>query len=323
MAVTIGLDFGTRSTEIYVKDKGIVLREPTVAAVDTKGNVVAVGTEAVLIRGRSPGTVTLRRPIVDNQIVDFNLAAETVDRFLEIAVPRTRKHVIAAAKHSFGSGNREMLRKAISDCRTGRVELVESPLASLLGSGFGLKSEDETADSGTILCDIGAGTVEASYVRGGEVMRSDSCTGGGEAADNGIITYLRRKYGLAITSIAARELKHQLDMTAEEASDLTISGLDGTTGMPRRITVSTDELFRPCSPQVDGAAEAIRAALSNLPRIGDAEASVDRIIIVGGGAAMPGMAAYLEDAVGREILIPENPLDCTVLGLGAMIEGHR
>jgi len=229
--------------------------------------------------------------------------------------------VLVAAKYAFGSENREMLRRAVADCRTGKVELIESPLASLIGSGFGIRAEGETASSGTILCDIGASSIEASYIRGGELMRSDSCPGGGEAADNCIIAYIRRKYGLNITGITARELKHRLDLTVMEAFPLSVSGIDGTTGLPRSIEISSEELFRPCSPQIEGAAEAIRTALSNLPRIGSVEATVDRIIVVGGGAAMPGMAEYLAEALEREILMPENPLDCTVTGLGMMIGG--
>jgi len=321
MSVTVGLDFGTRSTEIYIKGKGIVLREPTVAAVDAKGNVVAVGTEALLIRGRAPGTVTIRRPITDNEISDFNLAAETLSRFLEIAAPRARKHVYAAAKNSFGSRNREILRRALKDCRTGKVELIEAPVASLLGSGFGLRAEGETAHSGTILCDIGAGSIEASYIRGGVLLRSDSCIGGGESADNAIIAYLRRKYGLAVTSVTARELKHRLSLIGEPEA-MTVTGLDGSTGMPRRITISSEELLAPCAPQIEGTLEAIRTALGNLPRVGTVEATADRIVIVGGGAMLPGIAEYLADGLEREILLPENPLDCTAQGLGMMIESR-
>ncbi len=321
MAVTIGLDFGTRSTEIYVKNKGIVLREPTIAAVDAKGNVIAVGTEALLIRGRAPGTVTIRRPIINNEIVDFNLAAETLDRFLEIAAPRSTKHVYAAAKYGFGSKNREMLFHALEDCRTGRIELIESPLASLLGSGLGLRADGETSYSGTIICDIGAGSIEASYIRGGELMRSDSRAGGGEAADNAIIAYIRRRYGVSITNVMAREVKHRLDLTAPEPEEMTLVGLDSSTGMPRRITISAEELFHPCAPQIDGAADAIKATIANLPHQGTVDASVDRIILVGGGAMLPGIADYISDIVGCEITTAENPLDSTVAGLGKMIEG--
>ncbi len=323
MAVTIGLDFGTRSTEIYVKEKGIVLREPTVAAVDAAGNVIAVGTEAILIRGRAPGSVTLRRPINDNSITDFNLAAEMLDRFLETAAPKAHKHVFAAAKYGLGAGSRELLIRAIKECRTGRVELVESALASLAGSGFGMQAEGETPSSGTILCDIGAGSIEASYIRGGELMRSDTCFGGGEAADKLIISHVRRTYGLIITSITARDLKHRFDMTAEEDACIPVSGLDGSTGLPKRIQIGSEELLDPLSPQLDGAAEAIRTAFNNLPRIAETEASVDRIILVGGGAVMPGAAQYIADEIEREVLIPANPLDCTVTGLGMMLEKFR
>ncbi len=320
MAVTVGLDFGAYSTKIYIKNKGLVLCEPTIAAVDPKGNVIAVGTEALLIRGRAPGTVTVRRPIAGNNITDFNLAAETLDRFLEIAAPRANKHVFVAAKYGFGSKNREMLVNALQDCHTGKIEMVEAPVAALRGSGFAMASDTVSSFGGTIICDIGSGSIEASYIRNGELLRSDCRPGGGEAADSAIITFLKQKYGIAITSTNARELKHSLDLTATASPTATVTGLDGSTGMPRRLTINIEELYEPCSAQIDGVVDAIKTSIANLPYQAASQSTFDRIILVGGGAKLPGIAEYVSEAIDGEILVPDDPLNCTVAGLGALIE---
>lgn len=320
MAVYIGVDFGTRGIEIYQKDKGIILREPNVAAVDTKGNVVAVGSEALLIRGRAPGTVTIRRPLVNGDITDFGLAAEILDRCLEIAVPRVKKHVIAAAKYGFGGRSRELLTAALEDCRTGRVTLVDSALAALLGSGIESREDERESLSGNIVCDIGAGAVEASYIRAGELLRTETISGAGDASDAAIGAYIARKYGMAITANTAREAKHKLSLYAEDAIPLALTGLDSSTRMPKRVTVDSSELLQPCAPQIEGAVEAIETLLVNLPRNGASESTAERIVLVGGGAMLPGIGEYVSQKLGREVELAENPLDCTVLGLGMMLE---
>ena len=319
MSAIIGLDFGGCNTEIYVKGKGIVLREPSVAAVDPDGRVVAVGTEALLIRGRTPGSVTIRRPVRDSVISDFNLTAEMLDRFIELAAPRGRKRVYAALKCGIGGENRELIRNALDDCRVSRIEFIDSPLASLRGSGY--DSED-----GILLCDIGGGSVECSYIRDGDILRTETYFGGGRDADKTICAYLRRRYGLAATKINAQAAKHKLDLTTDNwPYEVTIAGLDTSTGMPRRLAISSDELFNCAAPQIKGAADCIKAVRSNLPRYAGKAAEVDRVILTGGGAMLSGIAEYIADECSDgdaplEVITAEEPLDCTVRGLGLMIE---
>lgn len=321
MSVYLGVDFGTRSIKICRRGQGIVLREPNVAAVDTKGNVIAVGTEALLIRGRAPGTVTIRHPMTGGNITDFNLAAEILDRCLEIAAPRARKHVLAAAKYGLGTRSRELYKKALSDCRTGQIELLDSAPLSLAGSGF-IPAEDEAeALSGTVICDIGAGIIEASYIRTGELLRCETAIGAGDASDTEIVSYIRRSFGLAITQNAAREAKHKLSLHGTDGLMLTFTGVDSSTGMPRRIEVNADDLLECCAPQTDAAADAIAALINNLPRHGEESSSIDRIIIVGGGAMLPGIGEYLEKSLELNICAADEPVDCTVKGLCKMLDG--
>lgn len=313
MRTTIGIDFGGSSTEIYVKGKGIVLREPSIAAVDAGGNVIAVGAEALLIRGRAPGSVTIRRPIRDSVICDFNLTAEMLDKFIETAVPRGRKKAFVSVKCGVGDKDRQMIRSALSDCRVSSCEFVEAPRAALLGSGY-------TDEGGVLLCDIGAGSVECSFLRDGDILRTETYFGGGRDADKAICAYLRRKYGLAVTKIAASAAKHKLDLTADSDESLVLSGLDTSTGLPKSRKVSSAEIMRCSAPQIKGALDCVTAVKENLPRYAGVESTAERVILVGGGAALPGIAEYIEAEIGIPTSAVEAPMDCVANGLGKIIE---
>ena len=315
MRTVIGLDFGGCNTEIYVKGKGIVLREPSVAAVDAEGNVIAVGTEALLIRGRAPGSVTIRRPIRDSVVSDFNLTAEMLDRFIETAAPGGRKKVFVAVKCGVGAENRQLIKAALADCRVSSSEFVESPTAALIGSGF-------SDENGVLLCDIGAGSVECSYLREGDILRTETYFGGGRDADKSICAYLRRRYGLAATKIAASNAKHKLSLLDEDPEPIMITGLDTSTGLPKKRKVSAAELLRCAAPQIKGALDCVTAVKQNLPRYAGVESTAERVILVGGGAALPGIAGYIEPEAGIPVTAVEAPLDCVVRGLGAMIENE-
>ena len=323
MAQHIGIDIGSGTVTIYLKDKGIVLREPSIAAVDTKGTVVAVGTKALLIHGRSPGTTTLRRPIEAGGITDFNLVAEALDRFIELAAPKGKKQVTAAVKYSYDSRTREALTNALADCRSGKIVLSDSATAALFGSGYAPSGNEEGEYDGSVVCDIGADSVEVSYIRKGELMRSKTVKGAGNAADMAIVAYIRRKYGLAITSAAANEAKHKLSLCTDSLPSHTFIGTDGSSGMPRKISVNLTELIRPCIPQTDHVVSLIKDMLSNLPHHGENVSVANRIILVGGGASLPGLADYIAEKLGRAVVAADNPSDCVALGLGKLIEQSR
>ena len=323
MAHHIGIDIGAGTVTIYLKDKGIVLREPSVAAVDTKGNVIAVGTKALLVHGRSPGTTTLRRPIGADGIKDFNLVAEALERYITLAAPKGKKQVTAAVKYSYDSRTREALTNALTDCRAGKTVLSDSATAALLGSGYAPKSGEEGEYDGSIVCDIGAVSIEVSYIRKGELMRSKTVYGAGDASDKAIIAYIRRKYGLAITVGAANEAKHKLSLSGCELPSHTFIGIDGTSGMPRKISVNLAELIRPCTPQTDHVVFLIKDMLSNLPHHGENVSVANRIILVGGGASLPGLADYIAEKLEREVVAADSPSDCVALGLGKLIEQSK
>jgi len=317
MAQNIGLDLGAASVVIYKKGNGIILREPSVAAVDTRGNVVAVGAKALLLYTRTPGALTLRRPIVAGNITDFNLIAEMLDRFLELAVPKARKNVAVAVRYGFGNHNREVLQSALSDCKTGKVILTDSSTAALTGSGFAPAKDSEGELDGSVVCDIGASSIEVAYIRNGEIMRTRTVLSSGDAADAAIVAYIRRRYGLAITPQSANTAKHKLSLNTEKLPNHIFLGIDGSSGMPRRISVPLSELIRPCVPQTDQAADLIQNLLSNLPHHGDNVSIANRIILVGGGAALPGIAEYISAKIGREVVAADKPTDCTAIGLGS------
>lgn len=323
MAVYLGVDFGTRAIKIYQKGKGIVLREPNIAAVDANGNVVAVGSEASLLRARAPGTVTIRRPLVNGEITDFNLTAEMLDRYLEIVAPKQKKHIIVAVSYTLGAKSREILTKALGDCRTGRIILVDCALAALQSVGICAENEGEDEYSGDIVCDIGAGFVEAAYIRGGEILRMETSPFAGEAADAAIVCHAARKYGVVISAAEAREAKHKLTLTPDSSQKVTLSGLNSLTGMPMKITLPLSELLGACAPQIRATADTVAKLLTNLPQHGTIKSSAGRIILTGGGAMLGGIAGYISAQIGREVTVATEPLDCVANGLGLMLDEYK
>ncbi len=321
MAVHLGIDFGARVIKIYQKGRGIVLREPNVAAVDTNGIVVAVGNDALMLRGRAPGTVTIRRPIENGSIGDFNLCAELLDRFLEKAAPRTNKHILAAVKYGFGSHNRELFRSALADCRTGRIEFVDSSVAAI--KGCGIYSDHNSEYGGTLVCDVGASIVETAYVRSGELLRAESSRRGGDFYDLEICTYGYRKYGVAITPAAARDEKHKINLLGDNNEITTLSGTDTTTGMPKQAEFKTEELVPLGRLYADGVVSLIQTAVSNLPVHGTNESHVEQVVLTGGGAEMAGFGEYVAGAIGMELIMPPSAADCVILGVGQLLEDGR
>ncbi len=322
MAVYLGVDFGTRAIKIYQKGKGIVFREPNIAAVDANGNVIAIGSQASLLRARAPGTVTIRRPLMNGEITDFNLTAEMLERCLETVAPKQKKHLLVAVSYTLGAKSREILTKALGDCRTGRIILVDCALAALQSVGASEGSvEDEY--SGDIVCDIGAGFIEAAYIRRGEILRVETSTFAGEAADAAIMNYAARKYGLVISAATAREAKHKLTLIGENSQQVTLSGLSSLTGMPKKITLTLSELVGACAPQIRAAADTVAKLLDNLPQHGTVKSSADRIILMGGGAMLEGIDRYISAQIGRNVKIASEPLDCVANGLGLMLDDFK
>lgn len=326
MTANIGIDFGSSNTGIYIKDRGIVLREPTLAAVDAEGNVVAVGAASLLVRGRAPGAVTVRRPLFAGAVSDFNLAAEILDRFLKLSSPKHRKNAVVAVKSGVGTGSRELIRAALFDCGVQRVDIVDSAIAALKGSGcadgFQAGMEDGMEDGdGVIVCDIGAGLIESSYILENEVLRSEITIGGGNDADSTICHYLRSRYGIAITKFEARDAKHRMELYRSEPSTFVFRGPDVRTGMPNKAEVPYSELVKCLMPQTVAAVRNIKAVLDNLPRKGGEPMQAKRIILTGGGAMLPGFCRYVHEVTGIETVCADFPMDSVILGLGQMIDG--
>ena len=320
MSILTGLDFGGYSTEICTAADGIILRQPSLAAVDAEGNVVAVGTEAYLTAGRAPGSVTVRRPIRDSVVGDFNLTAELLDRLLETAAPKKRKRVLAAVRCGIGAENRAMIKNALLDCRVSKVDFIDAPFAAF--EGF-YKGDDEKLpeSEGILLCDIGGGSVECAFVRGGEILRSETYFGGGSDSDNTICVYLRRRYGLAVTKQEAEAAKLRLDLTDPEQPPFVMRGLDTSTGLPKRLEIPAADILKCSAPSVKGAADCIRTVLTNLPRFAGKPTEADRILLMGGGANLPGIGDYIaaELNTGVPVEVAEEPSDCVVRGLYRII----
>ncbi len=318
MAVTIGLDLGNDNTRICLAGEGIILNEPSVAAVDAEGNVLSVGRRALLTASRAPGTVTLRRPLENGVISDFDLTAEVLDRFLETAVPRTRKNVIAAVRCGLGRESRDLLFDALDDCSTGKISLIESPLCA--AKYFGLRPDGDGGRDGAILCDVGADGTEAVYLRGRDFLRVVNGFPGGNGADSSIRDRLRRKYGLVVSPESAREAKHRLDLTSADRQPVTMRGLDAATGMPKQTEIPLTDLLNGAAPQIIGPKQCLERLLTNLPKQGGTESVAEKIYLYGGGVSLPGAGRYIGAKLERGITLAEQPGTAVIAGLQALLE---
>ncbi len=315
MSVILGIDFGAESIEICQKGKGIILREPCIAAVDATGNVMAVGTEALLLSSRAPGTMTLRCPFENGLISDFNLTAEVLDRFLEAAAPKTKKHIVAAVKYSMNEPSRQILKRALADCRTGKVTLVDTITAAFMGLNL---SPSEDPFGGAVLCDMGAEAVEAAYIRNGEVLRQISSNVGGIAQKHALMAHVKNKYGITLSSQSVQELELRVSLKGDSTQHSVVSGIDTATGMPRKITVTDKELKKLYTFLLEPVSKLLLHMLRNLPTHGENESHADNIILIGGGAAIPGIDEYLTAQIGKCVTVTDSPVDAVVRGLEIM-----
>ena len=205
-----------------------------------------------------------------------------------------------------------------------KVDFIDAPFAAF--EGF-YKSDDEklSESNGILLCDIGGGSVECAFVRGGEILRSETYFGGGSDSDNTICVYLRRHYGLAVTKQEAEAAKLKLDLTVPEQPPFVMCGLDTSTGLPKRLEIPASDILKCSAPSVKGAADCIRTVLTNLPRFAGKPTEADRILLMGGGANLPGIDGYIAAELDTEIPVEvaEEPSDCVIRGLNRIISREK
>jgi rod shape-determining protein MreB len=313
----IGIDLGTANTLVYVKGKGVVLREPSVVAIrkDT-GHILAVGNEAKMMIGRTPGNIIAIRPMKDGVIADFDVTQTMLRHFISKSY-RRRTVFLPQVVVCVPSGVTEVEKRAVLDAtkQAGAKEafLIEEPMAAAMGAG--LPVEDPT---GSMIVDVGGGTTEVAVISLGGIVTSKSIRVGGDDLDGAIINYIKKTYNLMIGERTAEEIKIQIGSAyhSDEEKHFEIRGRDLISGLPKVLTISSWEIEGALSESVTDILETVKTTLERTPPELAADLMEKGIVMSGGGALLRGLDKLISEETGMPVFLAENPLDCVVLGAG-------
>ncbi len=319
----IGIDLGTANTLVFVKGKGIVIREPSVVAVDQRSNppkVVAVGSEAKEMIGRTPGSITAVRPLKDGVIADFEITAEMLKAFIRRAVsasPFSRARVMICIP----SGVTEVERRAVYDAAKSAgakfISLIEEPMAAAIGAG--LPVGDAT---GSMVVDIGGGTAEVAVISLGDIVTSRSIRVAGNTFDEAIIAYIKKKYNLLVGDRTAEEIKVKIGSAYPYDGEgaMHIKGRNLMDGLPKHVEITSEEVREALADPVDAIVESVKLTLEKTPPELASDIIDHGIMLTGGGALLRGLDKLIAEETRIPVVVAEKPLDCVVDGTGICLE---
>ena len=310
----IGIDLGTANTLVFVKGKGIVIREPS---------VVAVGSEAKEMIGRTPGSIIAVRPLKDGVIADFEITAEMIAAFIRRTTKRTpfaRIRVLICIP----SGVTEVERKAVYDAAKAAnakyVSLIEEPMAAAIGAG--LPVGDAT---GSMVVDIGGGTAEVAVISLGGVVTANSARVAGDNFDEAIINYIKKKYNLLIGERTAEDIKIKIGSAYpyDGEGTVNIKGRNLMDGLPKNVDVTSEEIREALADPVSQIVDTVKATLEKTPPELAADIIDRGIMLTGGGALLRGLDKLISAETKIPVLVAENPLDCVARGTGICLENEN
>lgn len=314
----IGIDLGTANTLVCLKGKGIILREPSVVAVDTRTDeVLAVGARAKEMIGRTPGSIVAVRPLKDGVIADYMVTAKMLQHFIKSSVKPgflSRQRVVICLP----TGVTEVERKAVEDAayQAGArppVNLIEEPMAAAIGAEMPV---DEP--TGSLVVDIGGGTSEVAVISLGDIVTSCSVRVAGDKFDEAIQSYIKKKYNLLIGERTAEDIKIKIGSAfpCDTEESMVTKGRNLVDGLPKDITVTAEEIRSALSDPLSVIVDAVRTTLEKTPPELSADVIDRGIVLTGGGALLRGIDMLIMQQTGMPVRIAPNPLDCVVNGAG-------
>ena len=320
----LAIDLGTANTLTFVRGKGIVSNEPSVVAVQRTGNgskkVLAVGKEAKEMLGRTPGNIVAVRPMKDGVIADFEVT-EAMLRYFITRVHNRRTLVKPRIIIGVPSGITEVEKRAVRDSALAagarEVYLIEEPMAAAIGAGLPI-----TEPSGNMIVDIGGGTTEVAVISLAGIVMSKSIRVGGDKMDEAIVQHIKRKYNLLIGERTAEDIKKQIGSAypMEEVMTVEVKGRDLVAGVPKTLTINSDEIRDALAEPVNAIVEAVRVVLERTPPELSADI-VDRgIVLSGGGSQLKNLDVLLREETGLPVMVSENPQLAVVLGTGKALD---
>jgi len=316
----IGIDLGTANTLVHVKGKGIVVREPSVVAINKyTSEVLAVGDEAKEMLGRTPGNIVAIRPMKEGVIADYNITQCLLKYFIQKACPSKgffKPRIVVCIPSGVTEVERRAVEEAVLQAGAKEAYLIEEPMAAAIGAG--LRVEEPV---GNMVVDIGGGTSEVAVISLGGVVTCVSLRVAGDALDNAIVQYVKKKHNLMTGERTAEEVKMNIGSAFKLEEELTmeIKGRDLLTGLPKTIEINSIEIREALVEPVNSIVDAIKNTLEKTPPELAADVMDNGIMLTGGGALLKGLDKLISKETGIDVHIANNPLDCVAVGTGSVL----
>ncbi|WP_343210390.1 rod shape-determining protein MreB [Anaerolentibacter hominis] len=317
----IGIDLGTANILVYVRGKGVILKEPSVVAIDRDTNKIKeIGEEARLMLGRTPGNIVAVRPLRQGVISDYTVTEKMLKYFIQKAVGKKtfRKPRVAVC---VPSGVTEVEKKAVEDATyqagAREVAIIEEPIAAAIGAGI-----DISRPCGNMIVDIGGGTSDIAVISLGGTVVSTSVKVAGDDFDEAIVRYMRKKHSLLIGERTAEEIKIKIGSAyaRPEVGTIDVRGRNLVTGLPKTVTVTSDETLEALKETTSQIVEAVHAVLEKTPPELAADIADRGIVLTGGGALLYGLDSLIEEKTGITTMTAEDPMTAVAIGTGKFVE---
>ena len=320
LGLDIGIDLGTATVLLYVKGKGIVLKEPSVVAMDENNRVLAVGEEARMMLGRTPKNITAMRPLKDGVISDYETTEKMLKHFINKACGRKNIFFKPRVMICVPSGITEVERMAVKDAADNigakAVYIIEEPIAAAIGAGL-----DISKPYGSMVVDIGGGTTDIAIMSLGGIVTSKSIKVAGDKLNEAVIRYMRKKHSMLIGERMAEEMKIRIGCVypKEEEVSMKVRGRNLVLGLPRSIEVTSTELMEAFEEPVTVIEDAVRNILEKAPPELAADIGDRGIVLTGGGSLLDGLDKLLSERTGLDVMVADDAISCVVLGTGEAI----
>ena len=323
----MAIDLGTANTLIYVRGKGIVLDEPSVVAIrqeggpNSKKTIQAVGKEAKMMLGKTPGNITAIRPMKDGVIADFTVTEQMLKQFIkkvhESRLFSPSPRIIICVPCGSTQVERRAIREAAIEAGASQVFLIEEPMAAAIGADLPVAEA-----TGSMVVDIGGGTTEVGVISLGGMVYSGSVRVGGDKFDEAIINYIRRNYGMLIGDTTAETVKKEIGSAfpGSEVREMEVKGRNLAEGIPRSFTISSNEILEALTEPLNQIVGAIKAALEQTPPELGADIAEKGMVLAGGGALLRDIDRLLMEETGLPVIVADDPLTCVVRGSGKALE---
>lgn len=317
----IGIDLGTASVLVYIKGQGIILQEPSVVAIDNNSKtVMAVGEEAKSMLGRTPGNIVAVRPLREGVISDYDVTEKMLKYFIKKAVGKSlfvKPRISVCVPSSVTEVERRAVEDATRQAGARQVYVIEEPIAAAIGAGI-----DISRACGSMIVDIGGGTTDVAVISLGGAVVSTSLKVAGDNFDEAIIRYMRKQHNLLIGERTAESLKIDIGTAFERAEliSMDVRGRNLITGLPKTITVTSDEMLFALNEAVASIIEAVYYVLEKTPPELSSDISDRGIVMTGGGSLLYGLDKLIAKRTGIETVIAEDAISCVAIGTGKYIE---